>query len=284
MNFHLGCAIWAYKEWVGRLFPQGSRASDFLQLYSRRFTTVEGNTTFYSIPELETVRRWASETPSGFKFCLKFPRELTHRGLLAPAIPEAIAFLKQMQPLGDRLGPYFAQLPPSYGPTSQADLIQFLQAMAQEKVELALEVRHPDWFRAPHAHDLNTILSDLNIGRVLLDTRPIYDCPDDPQLASERKKPQIPLHPVTTANFSLIRYISHPVLEMNQLYFQEWSRQIQQWLDRDITLYFFVHCPVEVHSPENARNFQQLLEQQEVPVPPLPWNQLEHTPTQLSLF
>lgn len=284
MNFRLGCAIWAYREWVGELFPVGSRASDFLHLYSRRFTTVEGNTTFYSIPDRDMVERWATETPSGFQFCLKLPRDITHAGLLTPTIPDTIAFLERMQPLGDRLGPVFAQLPPSYSPAQLDDLTNFLNAFPHNAYSLALEVRHADWFKEPHATELNDRLRALNIARVLLDTRPIYECPDDPQLYSERRKPQLPLQPVLTANFSLIRYISHPDLNMNQTYLQQWVGRVEQWLKQDIEIYFFVHCPVEQHSPTIARHFQHLLEQQQVPVPDLPWDAIEEPPTQLSLF
>jgi uncharacterized protein YecE (DUF72 family) len=284
MNFRLGCAIWAYKEWVGSLFPAGSRATDFLHLYSRRFSTVEGNTTFYSIPDAATVQRWISETPPGFKFCLKLPRDVTHQGLLTPAIPNAIAFLEQMQGLGDRLGPFFAQLPPSYSPDRLEDLRSFLAALPRQRFQFALEVRHRAWFEAAYAHELNAMLTELGMGRVLLDTRPIYDCPDNPQLASERKKPQLPLQPTTTANFSLIRYISHPELHLNQRYLLEWTKQIDLWMQQGIHIYFFVHCPIEIHSPKNARYLQQLLEEQSIAVPPLPWNALEAPPTQLSLF
>ena len=49
-KFYLGCAVWGYKEWVGELFPPGSKSTDFLSLYSRRLTTTEGNTTFYATP------------------------------------------------------------------------------------------------------------------------------------------------------------------------------------------------------------------------------------------
>ncbi|HEY9645623.1 MAG TPA: DUF72 domain-containing protein, partial [Chroococcidiopsis sp.] len=182
----MGCAIWAYKDWVGDLYPPGSRASDFLRLYGQRFTAVEGNTTFYSVPDAKTVARWATETPSGFQFCLKLPRDVTHTGALDSAIPKAIAFLDRMQPLGDRLGPFFAQLPPSCGPDRFNDLIAFLRSWPGDRAELALEVRHLDWFNPPHADRLNDALARLGMGRVLLDTRPIYDCPDDPQLASER--------------------------------------------------------------------------------------------------
>lgn len=48
MNFRLGCAVWSYKGWVGDFYPQRSRPTKFLHLYSQRLTAVEGNTTFYS--------------------------------------------------------------------------------------------------------------------------------------------------------------------------------------------------------------------------------------------
>lgn len=286
MNFWLGCAIWAYKDWIGNLFPPGSQAKDFLQLYSHRFTAVEGNTTFYSIPDAETVKRWAAATPDGFKFCPKLPRTLTHQGLLAPTIPNTIAFLERMQGLGDRLGVVFAQLPPSYSPEHLDDLTAFLQAFPRDQA-LAVEVRHSSWFEADHAARLNDTLAKFGVGRVLLDTRPIYDCPDDPQLASERRKPKVPMQPVLTAPFTLIRYISHPELQYNEPFLQAWVTQIEQWLGQNQQVYFFVHCPVEAESPGTARHFQQLLEQQGVSVPALPWNEIKASPltaTQLTLF
>lgn len=287
MGFWLGCAIWAYKDWVGELFPPGSRSTDFLSLYSHRFTAVEGNTTFYSIPDAKTINRWAETVPTGFKFCPKLPRELTHQGLLAPNIPGTIAFLERMQGLGDRLGPTFVQLPPTYEPSNLADLTTFLQALPRHQIDLALEVRHLDWFETEQGDRLNALLVEMGIGRVLLDTRPIYNCPDDPQIASERRKPQVPLQAVTTAPFSLIRYISHPEAQYNQLFLQEWGKQIDQWLQQKQQIYFFVHCPVEKRSPGTARQFQHLLEQQQVLVPPLPWDRIEAESfgaTQLSLF
>lgn len=286
--FSLGCAIWAYKGWVGELFPTGSRASDFLKLYGQRFTTVEGNTTFYSIPDAATVQRWATDTPAGFKFCLKLPRTVTHDGPLAPHIPDTFRFIDHMSGLGDRIGPFFAQLPPHYGPQNFADLTAFLTALPRDRYEFALEVRHRDWFQPAQSDRLNQLLENLGIGRVILDTRPIYECPDDPQVASERKKPQLPLQPVVTAPFSLVRYISHPDRDFNLTYLQEWVSIIEQWHRQGTRVYLFVHCPIEARSPANARLLQSLLEKQGLTVPPLPWNLLPPEPPlpteQLSLF
>jgi uncharacterized protein YecE (DUF72 family) len=284
VNFYIGCAVWAYKGWVGELYPPGTRNADFLNLYSRRFTTVEGNTTFYATPNAETVTRWATETPPGFEFCLKLPKNITHQKLLQPHIPEALAFLEQMRPLGTHLGPVFAQLPPSYSPALLDDLTAFLTAWPRTETPLALEVRHIDWFQEPHASNLTSLLEELGVGRVLLDSRPIYTGDDDPQLLSERRKPKLPVQFSVTAPFTLIRFISHPQLSMNQIFMEEWVRQIQEWLQAGIKIYFFVHCPTEDMSPINARYFQQLLEESGVLVPPLPWNNLQQAPHQLSLW
>lgn len=284
MNFRIGCAIWAYKGWVGNLFPSESRSSDFLRLYGQRFTTVEGNTTFYAIPDAATIRRWATETPDGFQFCLKLPKVLTHLGPLETQIPDTLRFLDLIQGLGSRLGPTFAQLPPTYGPNRLGDLETFLTALPLNTMDLALEVRHPAWFQEPHASRLTDLLEQLQIGRVLLDTRPIYDVPDDPQLQAERRKPRLPLIFSLTAGFSLIRYVSHPNLQMNQSFMAEWISHITTWLNQGIRIYWFVHCPVEERSPTNARHFQQLLEQHQAPIPPLPWKTLDPPSDQLSLF
>ncbi|MDX2228751.1 MAG: DUF72 domain-containing protein [Leptolyngbyaceae cyanobacterium bins.349] len=283
-NFWIGCALWGYKDWVGELFPSGSRSPDFLKLYGERLTAVEGNTTFYSVPDADTIARWAADTPPGFRFCPKFPQQITHRGPLQPKIQLAQQFITQMQGLGDRLGPLFAQLPPRYSPAQFTDLALFLTELAEVGVEIALEVRHLDWFQAPHRDRLHELLIRLQMGRVLLDTRPIYDVPDDPQLEGDRKKPRVPVDYSITANFSLIRYISHPHWELNLPFLQDWKPMLNQALQQHTRIYLFVHCPVEARSPANARSLHQWLGQQGAIVPPLPWNQLTPPPAQLTLL
>jgi len=282
-NFFLGCAVWAYKGWVGDFYPANSRQADFLRLYSQRLTTVEVNATFYAVPNKETVRRWAAQTPLEFAFCPKLPRDLTHKGILQPSIPGALQFVELMQEFGDRLGPIFVQLPPQYGPALLDDLTTFLRAWPST-VPLAVEVRHPDWFHEPYARLLTALLEHRSVGRVLLDTRPVYSGPDDPQIATERRKPKVPLQPIVTAPFSLVRFISHPHQECNQDFLNGWVQQVDLWVQKGVRVYFFVHCPVEPRSPHIARSFQQLLELNGTPVPPLPWNALSSPPTQLSLF
>lgn len=286
-DFRIGCAVWAYKEWLGNFYPLGSRPTNFLRLYGERMTCVEGNTTFYSIPSPKMVQRWAEHTPPTFRFCPKLPRTVTHVGNLMPQLPAALDFLALMQSLGPRLGPMFAQLPPRYSPASFADLEKFLIHWPHSEHPLALEVRHLDWFNPSQTERLDTLLKKLGVGRVLLDTRPIYTWThptEDPQLRSERKKPRVPLLPTTTAPYVLVRYISHPTLERNRDFLAEWVEHVGRWLAEGRSVYFFVHCPNEAKSPAMARYFQEQLEKAGVDVPPLPWSSMQSPPQQLGLF
>jgi uncharacterized protein YecE (DUF72 family) len=285
MGFYLGLAIWGYKNWLGDLFPVGLPAQEFLTCYANRFPTVEGNTTFYAIPSPDTVDRWATETPPGFQFCPKLPKGVTHNGLLLPYVEEGLAFGALMEGLGDRLGPFLMQLPPNYGVNRLADLRGFLTSWVDRTTRpLALEVRHLDWFSAAHRGDLQDLLRDLGIARAILDTRPIYNATDNPQQYSQNKKPQVPVQPQITADFTLVRYISHPIWENNLPYLEQWAAWIDRQLQNRITVYFFMHCPLEDNSPTHARNFQALLEGKGIPVPPLPGYQIETQPEQLGLF
>lgn len=287
-NFLMGCAVWAFKDWVGSFYPAGSRTTDFLKLYGERLWTVEGNTTFYSVPAPEMVQRWVSNTPDGFQFCPKLPKTVTHEGALMSHLPEALSFLKLMEGLGDRLGPIMAQLPPSYSPASIKDLTDFLTAWPRKSAPISVEVRHIDWFQEKPAAALNARLQRLGVGRVLLDTRPIYawekEGDRDPQLSSNRRKPKVPLQPVVTADYVIVRYISHPRLLRNQDYLAGWVKQVDDWISAGKQVYFFVHCPREEESPRIAQYFQTRLEAANVPVPALPWNQIPKPPDQLSLF
>ncbi|HEU4329092.1 MAG TPA: DUF72 domain-containing protein [Roseiflexaceae bacterium] len=283
--FYLGCAVWAYKEWLGTLFPPGSKSRDFLSLYSRRLTTVEGNTTFYAVPGAEVVARWAAETPENFRFCLKLPREVSHSGPLARALPETRAFVERMAPLGERLGPFFLQLPPGYGPRELGDLGQWLAAWPREHA-LAVEVRHPDWYADPAEPRLMELLERHGVGRVVMDVRPLALGPlpgaeEDLQRARDNK-PDVPMHPLRSGGFTLLRYIGHPDLPLNDPLLDEWAARIAEWLREGTTVYAFMHCPIEARSPLICRALQRRIERL-APVPPLPWDTLDQ-PTQQSLF
>ena len=144
-QYFLGCPIWANKEWVGELFSQSAKPKDFLQQYSQVFNTVEGNTTFYGLPKAETVIKWKDDTPPDFKFSFKFPQIISHTRMLVNCGAETRDFFERLAPLGERLGVFFLQLPPSFNKSALDVLEKYLSGLPDE-FQYAVEVRHLDFF------------------------------------------------------------------------------------------------------------------------------------------
>jgi uncharacterized protein YecE (DUF72 family) len=285
LRMRIGCAVWSYPGWVGEVYPLKTPSKEFLRVYSNHFPAVEANTTFYAIPDRATIDRWIAQTPPEFKFCLKFPRAITHNGLLEPYILQAQTFATQMQQLGDRLGVMFIQLPPNYTPSQGfADLTAFLTALSRQDISIALEVRHLDWFKSPHREQLTELLIRLGVGRVILDSRPIYEADKSGEAIIPCKKPCVPIELSLTAPFTLIRYVSHPVLSANQQWLEGWTSQVQTWLQQDTQVYMFVHCPIEARSPINARYLHDIFTRSGIQLAALPQPFTDGSPVQLNLF
>lgn len=285
-HFYLGCAVWAYDGWVGNFFPAGSSNREFLRLYSRRLTTVEGNTTFYAVPKDEVVQRWADETPETFRFCFKLPRDISHDAPLRTQIEATHAFIDQLAPLGPRLGPFFLQLPPRFSPAQIDDLAQWLAAWPAAQ-RVAVEVRHDDWFTPAGEQALQDLLEQHTAGRVLMDVRPLDRGPlpgaeQDLQRARDNK-PSVPLHPLVSAQLALVRYIGHPDLPLNEPLLDEWAARVAAWLRDGVDVYLFMHCPINDFAPALCHIFQRKLERL-ADVPPLPWDQGEAGMQQQHLF
>ena len=292
MNLYLGCPIWSSKGWVGSFYPQGTKPADFLREYARRLTTVEGNTTFYAVPNDELLRRWAEEMPETFRFCPKLPRTISHAGGLQPHIEEAQAFIQAMSQLGTRLGPMFLQLPPSYSPKLLDDLDAFLRAWPAQ-ILLAVEVRHPKWFESPHQENLIGLLQELDKGRVVIDTRPIRSLSGNKilegsvykrMLAARERKPDLPIPTQREVGFTFLRFIGHPLLDQNSEFIEEWAGHLAGALEQGRDAYVFCHCPDERLDPWLCKDFHQRVKVR-LPIPALPWDTIDsHTASQSRLL
>ncbi len=268
--FYIGSPMWGYKEWVGNFFPPHTPPSDFLRLYSQHLTTVEGNTTFYALPSTETVARWSQETPSYFRFCPKISRDISHSPALDTRKQAVEVFTRRMRGLGERLGPMFLQLPPAFSPTQITQLHAFLDFWPRD-LQLAVEVRHPQFFKEPHSGELNMLLRGYNVARVIMDSQPIRigSAKEKQVLQARERKPDLPIEVATTADFAFVRYIGHPRMEVNEPLLAFWAQHMARWLQQGLTLYVFCHCPYEVHSPEICHVLYQRVSSLHS-LPPLP--------------
>ncbi|MDA0709284.1 MAG: DUF72 domain-containing protein [bacterium] len=258
-HYHLGCPIWSNKDWVGKLFSADAKQKDFLPQYASVFNTVEGNTTFYGLPTPKTIARWREETPVGFKFSLKFPRAISHDKRLKNADSETDAFLDVLSSLGDRTGPSFLQLPPSFGPSDLPLLASFLGSLPYS-FAYAVEVRHPAFF-AESEEALNDVLSAHHADRVVFDTRGLHgvQTSDPAVVEAQRKKPKVPVRFVATGPNPFMRFVGHPIVEENLGILAEWVAVVAGWIEEGRTPYLFMHAQDDLYAPHLARHFHTLL-------------------------
>jgi len=280
-GYYLGCPGWGVKTWVGRLFPTGTRPTEFLERYARVFNTVEGNTTFYALPPPDTVLRWRDQVPDGFRFCFKFPREVTHDKLLIDCAAEVQRFLDRVAPLGDKLGTLFLQLPPRFDATLIPRLGALLAGLPPG-FDYAVELRHEAFFRdGREAAEVLALLRERGVDLVTMDARGLH-AGNSLALAEVRaRKPSLPVLVRTTGDRPLVRCVPHEQFDLARPFVEPWAAQIARWIGEGKRPYFFMHAPDDTFAPENAYAFHAMVRgQRDVgELPPWPGG-----PRQLSLL
>nr|MDQ3587884.1 DUF72 domain-containing protein [Actinomycetota bacterium] len=86
----VGTSSWADPGFVEKWYPQGMPARERLPWYASQFEGVEVNSTFYAIPDSNTVRRWAEVTPRGFTFDVKLHRLLSRHSAPLDSLPSDV--------------------------------------------------------------------------------------------------------------------------------------------------------------------------------------------------
>ncbi|HEX4383115.1 MAG TPA: DUF72 domain-containing protein [Myxococcales bacterium] len=162
----VGTSGFAYREWVGSVYPRGATASQLLPLYAQRLPAVEIATTYTRTPTQEQVTAWAAAVPPGFEFCLKAPNRVGFElGLKGARVLGG--FLDVVEPLEDHLGPLLIQVPESVKADRHA-LSIFLDQVPQE-LRLAFDLQHASWhdqatLRLLSAHEAALVLTDNGAG------------------------------------------------------------------------------------------------------------------------
>jgi uncharacterized protein YecE (DUF72 family) len=56
MSLHVGTMGWSYDFWAGNLYPLNTKQEEFLSKYSKQFSNVEIDSTFYRTPSAAQLR------------------------------------------------------------------------------------------------------------------------------------------------------------------------------------------------------------------------------------
>ncbi|MEM9159897.1 MAG: DUF72 domain-containing protein [Verrucomicrobiota bacterium] len=257
--YYLGGPVWSCKDWIGTVFHEGADPKSLLREYAKIFNTVEGNTVFYALPPMATVEKWMAESGQGFRFAMKFPKAISHERRLANAGEETRAFFRVLEALkhGDRLGPSFLQLPPSFNSNHFDILENYLKSLPQD-FEYAVEARHISFYdESDNEKRLDDLLSNHNINKVAFDSRPLFSAQaeeaDSKETNAQSRKPQTPVRKTVTGQRPFLRYVGRNDIEKNETYIKEWAPVINKWILEGKKPYIFVHAANEAQAPYVAR-------------------------------
>ena len=129
-RLYVGASGFSYPTWRPGFYPAGLKPAEFLRYYAERLPSVELNTTGYRLPPEEQFRRWAAETPDGFRFAVK----MAHPGRLE-------TFTERVRALGEKLGPVRIVVQQSRDDGFLARLLDVLDP----ELRWALDFRHDSW-------------------------------------------------------------------------------------------------------------------------------------------
>jgi len=231
----LGCAKWGRKEWLGTIYPEGTKEKEFLENYVKHFNSIELNATHYRLFKSEVVAGWRDKASSEFKFCPKFHRQITHLKRLKDVEEFTQYYYNVISTFEDRLGVCLLQMPERFTPNTVERLMEFIIKIPKE-IPVSLELRHERWFDgSPEAEDLCTCLENEGRGTVITDTAGRRDC----------------VHQRLTNDTAFIRFVGNNRHQTDYDRIDEWVKRIKDWIGQGLNqIYFFMHQPDETFSPE----------------------------------
>ena len=229
-----------------------------MRAYAGVFNAVEGNTTFYAVPNATTVARWVEQTPESFRFVMKAPRLVTHERRLRDVGRLLDDFCRALEPLGPRLGGITLQLPPSLGPDDLPALDDVL-ARGSRAVRWSVEPRHRAFFEGRGMAQLHDVLERHGCERVLLDVSPLHAAPTTTEEGDEerRQKPRVPRLEVALGEFPIVRVIGHDDPAHTDSGLARWEPAVLRWLTEGRTPTIYVHTPSNLDTPAHATAFHR---------------------------
>jgi uncharacterized protein YecE (DUF72 family) len=257
MKLHVGCAMWTYAPWQGRYLPHPLSPRERLSAYATWCNAVEGNTTFYATPALDTVKSWAGQTSPEFRFVLKLPKPITHERRLTDVDEPLRAFLAAIEPLGPRAHALWIQLPPSFSPADLGALAGFLRRLPRD-YRYGVEVRDRAFFEDPRSEQqLERVLGSVDAEWVAFDTTVLFGSPptSDAEREAWTKKPRLPRRSRALTSHPVVRYIGRDDTERTIAGWQHWLGAVAGWLREGRSPTVFIHTPDNVDALELARRF-----------------------------
>ncbi len=247
LQAYVGLPRWGSKDWIGEIYPKGTKPAEYLGYYARSFNSIELNSTHYRSPSPDLVRQWYEASQPGFLFCPKVPQVISHYRKLLDCREELLRFTEAIAGFEDRLGHSFLQLHDSFGPSLLPQLRAFLPQWPQE-LPLAIEFRHPEWFTAQQLLPaLSELLAVHGVAAVITDVAGRRDV----------------LHQSLTTPTVMIRLVGNGLHPSDLSRAQAWLERLQAWQSKGLErVYLFAHQPGDVQAVQYGSHLIQGLNAQ----------------------
>lgn len=143
-SLFVGCSGWRYWKWRDS-FYRGVPQAKWFEYYSECFDTVEINASFYSWPTVANVQGWRRQAAGKrFIYTVKVNEHLTHikRFIGTKTMVKDFGIIADI--LGDRMGCFLFQLPPSYHYTKVR--LNAITSQLDPARRNVVEFRHKSWW------------------------------------------------------------------------------------------------------------------------------------------
>jgi uncharacterized protein YecE (DUF72 family) len=237
LRHQVGCSGWFYWKWRGPFYPEELPTKAWFPYYADRFTTVEINASFYSWPTEAGVRAWlraAGERP--FTYTVKVCELITHVKQFKGTKTLVRDFGLIADILGERMGCFLFQLPPSYHYTKVR--LRTILDQLDDRYRNVVEFRHSSWWNE-HVY---AAFQDAGI------------------IFCSCSAPRLPDHLIKTADDIYIRFHG-----TKRWYRHDYSEEeLAIWAARvetsgATTSWIYFNNDYHAYAPKNAREISRLL-------------------------
>lgn len=232
---HVGCSGWFYWKWRGLFYPEDLPTNEWFRHYAKHLRSVEINASFYSWPTVANVNAWRRQPGTrDFVYTVKVCELITHIKRFRGTKTLIRDFGLIADILGDRMGCFLFQLPPSHHYT-KARLTAILSQLDPRRRNV-VEFRHGSWW-------------NKTVYAAFRRTGTIFCSCSGPRLPDEL---------VRTAEDVYLR------LHGPERWYRYSKNELTKWADRikvsgakRVWIYF--NNDYEAHAPSNAMTMRSLL-------------------------
>ena len=235
-SVYVGCSGWRYWKWRD-LFYQGVPQPDWFKHYAGVFDTVEINASFYSWPTVASVQAWRRQSGSrDFVYTVKVCELITHIKKFKSTKTLIRDFGMIADILGERMGCFLFQLPPSFRYTKSR--LNAIVSQLDPARRNAVEFRHKSWWN-------EEVYAAFRKAGIIFCSCSGPRLPDE--LVKTAEEVYVRLH-------GPLRWYRHDYSEVE---LQKWAERIRASGAKKAWIYF--NNDYSAHAPKNAKRMRGIL-------------------------